>query len=47
MFGYIGDLPTMTSGYGQFPMELSHYIPCPKNISDEVVKEATERKKNK
>jgi len=47
MFGYIGDLRTMTSGRGQFSMEFSHYMPCPKNVSDEVIKEAEERKKNK
>jgi len=29
MFGYIGDLRTMTSGRGQFSMEFSHYAPCP------------------
>jgi len=43
MFGYIGDLRTMTSGRGQFSMEFSHYLPCPKNISEEVIKEAQER----
>ena len=47
MFGYIGDLRTMTSGRGQFSMEFSHYMPCPKNVSDEVIKEAAERKKAK
>ncbi|MCW8956553.1 MAG: elongation factor G, partial [Gammaproteobacteria bacterium] len=43
MFGYIGDLRTMTSGRGQFSMEFSHYLPCPKNVSEEVIKEAKER----
>ncbi len=43
MFGYIGDLRTMTSGRGQFSMEFSHYLPCPKNVADEVIKEAQER----
>jgi elongation factor G len=43
MFGYIGDLRTMTSGRGQFSMEFSHYAPCPKNIADEVIKEVKER----
>jgi len=43
MFGYIGDLRTMTSGRGQFSMEFSHYLPCPKNISEEVIKEVKER----
>ena len=47
MFGYIGDLRTMTSGRGQFSMEFSHYLPCPKNISEEVVKEVQERNKAK
>ncbi|WP_305906395.1 elongation factor G [Methylomarinum sp. Ch1-1] len=47
MFGYIGDLRTMTSGRGQFSMEFSHYMPCPKNVAEEVIKEVQERNKNK
>ena len=47
MFGYIGDLRTMTSGRGQFSMEFSHYLPCPKNVAEEVIKEVQERNKNK
>ena len=43
MFGYIGDLRTMTSGRGQFSMEFSHYSPCPRNISEDVIKEVKER----
>ncbi len=43
MFGYIGDLRTMTSGRGQFSMEFSHYAPCPKNVAEEVIKETKER----
>ncbi|MGD8407231.1 MAG: elongation factor G [Thiohalophilus sp.] len=43
MFGYIGDLRTMTSGRGQFSMEFSHYMPCPANVAEEVIKEAKER----
>ncbi len=43
MFGYIGDLRTMTSGRGQFSMEFSHYAPCPKNVAEEVIREAKER----
>ncbi len=37
MFGYIGDLRTMTSGRGQFSMEFSHYAPCPRNIAEDVI----------
>ena len=44
MFGYIGDLRTMTSGRGQFSMEFEHYMPCPKNVADEVIKEVNERR---
>ncbi len=44
MFGYIGDLRTMTSGRGQFSMEFSHYAPCPANVSEQVIKETLERK---
>jgi len=49
MFGYIGDLRTMTSGRGQFSMEFDHYAPCPRNVADEVIKKAEEEKaaKNK
>jgi elongation factor G len=47
MFGYIGDLRTMTSGRGQFSMEFSHYLPCPKNVADEVIKEVSERNRQK
>ena len=41
MFGYIGDLRTMTSGRGQFSMEFSHYSACPNSVAEEVIKKAT------
>ncbi len=44
MFGYIGDLRTMTSGRGQFSMEFSHYAPCPKNVAETVIAETQERR---
>jgi elongation factor G len=47
MFGYIGDLRTMTSGRGQFSMEFSHYAGCPKNVAEEVIKEVKEREEAK
>ena len=43
MFGYIGDLRTMTSGRGQFSMEFSHYAPCPSSVAEAVIKEVNER----
>jgi len=43
MFGYIGDLRSMTSGRGQFTMEFSHYAPCPSHILEKVKKEVEER----
>jgi len=43
MFGYIGALRTMTSGRGQFSMEFSHYASTPRNVAEQVIKEAEER----
>jgi elongation factor G len=45
MFGYIGDLRSMTSGRGQFSMEFSHYAPCPSNISEQIISEFQKSKK--
>ncbi|MES9898178.1 MAG: elongation factor G [Sedimenticola sp.] len=47
MFGYIGDLRTMTSGRGQFSMEFSHYSPCPNSVAEVVIKETRERNAKK
>lgn len=37
MFGYIGDLRSITSGRGQYSMEFSHYAPCPNNIAEDII----------
>ncbi|GJM14137.1 MAG: elongation factor G 2 [Pseudohongiella sp.] len=47
MFGYIGSLRTMTSGRGQFSMEFSHYLQCPRSVSDAVVEAEKERQEAK
>jgi elongation factor G len=44
MFGYIGQLRSMTSGRASFTMEFSHYDPVPKNKADEVIAEVAKRK---
>lgn len=38
MFGYIGQLRSLTSGRGQFSMEFSKYSIMPKSIQDEITK---------
>ncbi len=43
MFGYIGDLRTMTSGRGQFSMEFENYQACPKNVAEEVIADQKEK----
>jgi elongation factor G len=41
MFGYIGQLRSMTSGRASYTMEFSHYEPVPKQVADEVIEEVT------
>lgn len=43
MFGYIGDLRTITSGRGQFSMEFSHYAACPANVAERVIEERQDK----
>jgi elongation factor G len=39
MFGYIGQLRSMTSGRASYTMEFSHYDPVPRNVAEEVIAE--------
>ena len=36
MFGYIGQLRSMTSGRASYSMEFSHYAEVPRNIAEEI-----------
>jgi elongation factor G len=44
MFGYIGQLRSMTSGRASYTMEFSHYDPVPRNVADEVIAEVAKAK---
>jgi elongation factor G len=44
MFGYIGQLRSMSSGRASFTMEFSHYDPVPKNVADQVIEEVAKRR---
>jgi elongation factor G len=44
MFGYIGQLRSMTSGRASYTMEFSHYDPVPKMVADEVIAEVAKAK---
>ncbi|MBV8651035.1 MAG: elongation factor G, partial [Alphaproteobacteria bacterium] len=37
MFGYIGQLRSMTSGRASYTMEFSHYEPVPRNVQEDIV----------
>jgi elongation factor G len=40
MFGYISNLRGMTKGRASFSMQFHHYDPVPRNVADEIMKQA-------
>jgi len=40
MFGYVTDLRTITSGRASSTMEFSHFAQAPKNVAEEIMKNA-------
>ncbi|WDE98036.1 elongation factor G [Lentisphaera profundi] len=45
MFGYVGELRSMTQGKAEYTMEFAKYAKVPKTLHDELVKEFSEKKK--
>ena len=45
MFGYVGELRSMTQGKAEFPMEFNKYATVPKMISEKLIKEYEAAKK--
>jgi elongation factor G len=38
MFGYSTDIRSATQGKGEFSMEFAKYLPVPKSIQEEIIK---------
>ena len=41
MFGYIGDLRSLSQGRGNFTMQFEHYGECPRFIQEEIIKKSS------
>lgn len=45
MFGYATSLRNLSSGRANYSMDFYRYLPCPKNVQDDVLKKLAEKKK--
>ncbi|MCH2176980.1 MAG: elongation factor G [Lentisphaeria bacterium] len=45
MFGYVGDLRSLTQGKAEYTMEFSKYAPVPRNVEEDLIAKYADRKK--